>query len=104
MKGNFVAKHMNTINRSSVHKNLRKEYLEDHKTHIEEGLRGRTAETLYFDDAWHDSVEFPSKSNEDCSEITEEQLKDFSEFTKDLMKKYPVKFYTATYLDRKKLK
>lgn len=102
MKGNFVAKHMNAINRSSVHKNLRKEYLEDHKTHIEEGLRGCTAETLYFDDAWHDPIGFPSKSNEDCSEITEEQLKDFAEFTKDLMRKYPVKFITATYIDRKK--
>ena len=78
------------------------EYLEDSKTHIEEGLRGCTADTLYVDDAWHDSVEFPPKSNEDCSEVTEEQLKNFAEFTKDLMKKYPVKFYTATYIERKK--
>lgn len=98
MKGNFVAKHMNAINRSSVHKDLRKEFLEDHKIHIQEGLRGCTAEMLYLDDGWYDPI--PNFGGE-CSEVTKEQLQSFEKFSKELSKKYPVKFFTATHIDRK---
>lgn len=101
MKGNFVAKHMNAINHGSVHKDLRKEYFEDHKTHIQEGLRGCTAEVLYIDDAWPDPLMTPSSFHGECSEFTEEQLQNFYEFSKDLLKKHPVKIFTATHIDRK---
>lgn len=101
MKGNFVAKNMNAVNRSSVHKDLRKEFLEDHKAHIEEGLRGCTANSIYLDDSWYNPVMTPMGVQEDCSELTEEQLKDFEQFFKNFTTKHPVKFFTATHIDRK---
>lgn len=37
MKGNFIAKNMNTVNRNSVHRSL-KDYSRDYKDELEEGL------------------------------------------------------------------
>ena len=37
MKGNYVAKHMNTVNRNSVHRSL-KDYSRDYKDELKEGL------------------------------------------------------------------
>lgn len=38
MKNNYVAKHMNTFNKASVHKNIRKQALLNDELAIEEGL------------------------------------------------------------------
>lgn len=37
MKGNFIAKNMNTVNRNSVHKSL-KDYSRDYTDEVNEGL------------------------------------------------------------------
>ena len=37
MKGNFIAKNMNTVNRNSVHRSL-KDYSRDYKDELEEDL------------------------------------------------------------------
>ena len=39
MKGNNVAKYMNTVNRNSVHKNLKDELDKDNKCWIDEELK-----------------------------------------------------------------
>lgn len=38
MKNNFIAKHMNTFNKSVVHKNVKEESINNSKQAIEEGL------------------------------------------------------------------
>lgn len=39
MKNNFIAKHMNTFNKPSVHSNLKKDYELNDEEHINEGIQ-----------------------------------------------------------------
>lgn len=39
MKNNFVTKHMNTFNKATTHKNIKRDFDLDDEEHIQEGLQ-----------------------------------------------------------------